>query len=261
MRMLSIIYFRRNQSRKMQKEEKVQETTLESLFQRVQEIKNTIISFLLKLEQGYETLSWPTVLDNFALLSGQINMLTRLIKSDRIPQLRGYVLLPLVLSPERDAELEKLTEGRVMAFNHEVVPDYLRTKPDPEVDDKMMQFQTRANQTTPEILQKQITTLNKISMNMIEIINSKRAEWEDQRCSQPTTSSLSDTNTVIAAISFGKSLKPSKRQDSGQGQHSSDHKTQHPSSQSGGSVHVNKPTSTVKTNIKSASNVHPYGRH
>lgn len=40
-----------------------------------------------------------------------------------------------------------------MAFNHEVVPDYLRTKPDPEVDDKMMQFQTRANQTTPEILQ------------------------------------------------------------------------------------------------------------
>ena len=40
-----------------------------------------------------------------------------------------------------------------MAFNHEVVPDYLRTKPDPEVDDKMMQFQTRANQTTPEMLQ------------------------------------------------------------------------------------------------------------
>ena len=48
---------------------------------------------------------------------------------------------------------QKVTEGRVMAFNHEVVPDYLRTKPDPEVDDKMMQFQTRANQTTPEMLQ------------------------------------------------------------------------------------------------------------
>ena len=46
------------------------------------------------------------MLDNFALLSGQISMLTRLIKSERIPQLRGYVLLPLVLSPERDAELE-----------------------------------------------------------------------------------------------------------------------------------------------------------
>ena len=40
-----------------------------------------------------------------------------------------------------------------MAFNHEVVPDYLRTKPDPEVDDKMMQFQNRASQTTPEMLQ------------------------------------------------------------------------------------------------------------
>ena len=54
----------------------------------------------------------------------------------------------------------------------------------------------------------------------------------DQRSSQPTTSSLSDTNAVIAAISFGKNLKSSRRQDStGQGQHS-DHKSQHSSSQS-----------------------------
>jgi hypothetical protein len=39
--------------------------------------------------------------------------------------------------PDRDAELEKLTEGRVQCFNHEVVPDYLRTKPEPEVEDKV----------------------------------------------------------------------------------------------------------------------------
>ena len=29
----------------------------------------------------------------------------------------------------------------------------------------------------------------------------------------------------------------------------------------GGSVHINKPPSTVKTNIKSAPNAHPYNRH
>ena len=63
-------------------------------------------------------------------------------------------IFPLILLSICNVVLgQKLTEGRVMAFNHEVVPDYLRTKPDPEVDDKMMQFQNRASQMTPEMLQ------------------------------------------------------------------------------------------------------------
>ncbi len=37
-----------------------------------------------------------------------------------------------------------MTEGRVYAFNHEVVPDYLRTKPEPEVEEKMHTLATRA---------------------------------------------------------------------------------------------------------------------
>lgn len=48
----------------------------------------------------------PSVLDNFALLSGQLNSLGRLLKSDRMPALRNYVFLPLELNPERDVELE-----------------------------------------------------------------------------------------------------------------------------------------------------------
>ena len=46
--------------------------------------------------------------------------------------------------------LQKITEGRVMAFNHEVVPDYLRTKPDAEADEKIGQLQTRSNQLGAE---------------------------------------------------------------------------------------------------------------
>lgn len=34
---------------------------------------------------------------------------------------------------------QKLTESRVQAFNHEIVPDYLRTKPDPEVEAREQQ--------------------------------------------------------------------------------------------------------------------------
>ena len=36
------------------------------------------------------------------------------------------------------ALLQALTEGRLPGINHEIVPDYLRTKPQPEVEDKVM---------------------------------------------------------------------------------------------------------------------------
>ena len=48
----------------------------------------------------------PSVLDSFALLSGQVNMLTRVLKNDKCPLLRNQILLPLLLIPERDPELE-----------------------------------------------------------------------------------------------------------------------------------------------------------
>ena len=48
----------------------------------------------------------PSVLDNFALLSGQLNSLGRVLKNEKVPALRNHLLLPIVLSPERDQELE-----------------------------------------------------------------------------------------------------------------------------------------------------------
>ena len=46
------------------------------------------------------------MLDNFALLSGQISSLNRLMKNEKMPIFRNYALLPLVLSPDRDPQLE-----------------------------------------------------------------------------------------------------------------------------------------------------------
>jgi len=43
---------------------------------------------------------------------------------------------------------------RVATFSHEVVPHYLRTKPDPEVESKHTSYEAKASAITPENLNK-----------------------------------------------------------------------------------------------------------
>ena len=50
----------------------------------------------------------------------------------------------MLLSPDRDEELLRLTEGRVPTFSHDLVPDYLRTKPEPDVERQMIQMEHKA---------------------------------------------------------------------------------------------------------------------
>lgn len=244
----------------MQKEEKQLELSIEALIQRVTELKNSVATFLQKLEHEYETLSWPSVLDSFALLSGQLNSLGRVLKNEKVPALRNHLLLPLVLSPERDPELEKLTEGRVVMFNHEVVPDYLRTKPEPEVEEKTQQLTTKASQITQDLAQKQLNNLNKITSNLLDIINSAKEEWENdasQKNSQPQTSSLADTNTLITTVLCGKGIKQVRSMSESPTQPNIQAQQQQPKLPAN---QVNKAPSTIKAQIKAASSTHPYQR-
>lgn len=55
-----------------QRDEKVLDAALESIIQRVNDLKSSIASMIFKVENEYETLNWPTFLDNYALISGQV---------------------------------------------------------------------------------------------------------------------------------------------------------------------------------------------
>lgn len=45
------------------------------------------------------------MLDNFALLSGQLNTLNKVLKNEKTPLLKNQVIIPLLLSPDRDEEI------------------------------------------------------------------------------------------------------------------------------------------------------------
>lgn len=55
-----------------QREEKQLDSALESIIQRVNDLKQSIASMILKVENEYDTMNWPSFLDNYALISGQV---------------------------------------------------------------------------------------------------------------------------------------------------------------------------------------------
>uniref|UniRef100_A0A9J7ZGM9 Mediator of RNA polymerase II transcription subunit 8 n=1 Tax=Cyprinus carpio carpio TaxID=630221 RepID=A0A9J7ZGM9_CYPCA len=192
-----------------QREEKQLEASLESLHARVAHLKGSLQSFIVKLETEHDRLTWPSVLDNFALLSGQLNTINKVLKNEKTPSYRSQVIIPLLLSPDRDEELLKLTEQRVPVFSHEIVPDHLRTKPDPEVEEQEKHLSAEAARIGPEVAQKQIQTLNKLCSSLLEKLNNPRDDRDSEtsalRQNKPSFNPA-DTNALVAAVGFGKGL-------------------------------------------------------
>lgn len=54
------------------REEKQLESLLEAVLIRLNELKMSIGSMIQKIEREYETINWPTFLDNFALISSHV---------------------------------------------------------------------------------------------------------------------------------------------------------------------------------------------
>lgn len=57
----------------MQREEKQLDSALEAIIMRVNDLKSSIASMIFKLEHEYDTLNWPSFLDNFALIAGHVS--------------------------------------------------------------------------------------------------------------------------------------------------------------------------------------------
>ncbi|CAK9833133.1 Mediator of RNA polymerase II transcription subunit 8, partial [Anthophora retusa] len=272
----------------MQREEKQLDSALEAIIMRVNDLKTAIAAMIFKLEHEYETLNWPNFLDNFALISGHLTSLSKILGHDKAPNLRNLTVLPLRLSPEKDEELLRLTEGRIPTFAHDLVPDYLRTKVEPQAEQKMMQLEAKAanlNYETSHVrkillimhklhnFQKQVAQYTKVINHVWDIANKAREEWESEagsRATQAQTSSTADTHALVAAVGMGKGLKSDSVQmvQSGVNSVPSGMMVGRPGNQqqtSGqGSLgnqsmgQMSKAPSAIKTNIKAASQIHPY---
>ncbi|KAI5737624.1 mediator of RNA polymerase II transcription subunit 8 [Diaphorina citri] len=259
----------------MQREEKQLESSLESVVMKLNEIKSQLVGMLFKIDHDRDSLNWPTFLDNFALLSGQFSAIAKVLSHDKTPPIRNLTVLPLILNPEREEELLRLTEGRVPAFTHDLVPDYLRTKQEPDVEHKLIQLEHKAASLSYDAAQKQAATFNKVITHVLDIVSKAREEWESEagaRGGTGQTSSLTDTHSLVAAVGMGRGLKmimpgpgapvgpgmmvapggPGRPVGPGPGM------PMGPGGQPMGMMGKNP--SGIKTNIKAAAAIHPYSR-
>jgi len=234
-----------------EREQKQLESGTEALNGRLTDLKSSLGQLILKLETD-PNLNWHSFLDSYALISGQMNSLLKQMKHEKTPPLKKYITLPLLLNPDRDEELLKLTEHRVTTFSHDLIPNYLRTRPDPEIESRYSSLETRANGTNQDQQQKMVNMMERITRETLKLIKREREEMEsksNQRSEVETSYSNDDTNTLLAAINNGKGFKTvapvvAARQ------------SPVPTPQQ---MQIKAP-STIKTNIKAANTVHPYQR-
>jgi len=194
----------------MEKEGKEVEIALSTLHQKVNEVKGSLQMFIRKLEMG-EVL-WPDVQENFSTLSGQLNMLQKVLSKEKTPALQNLVLIPLLVGQGVDPTLEQLTEGRVPHLHSDLLPDYLRTKLDLEIEKKEAVISGKVTASSDHSVQQQISDLNNLSDSLTEIITSSRDSWEDTSLTGlQAPDDVKELAKLVGALETGKLLRIANR--------------------------------------------------
>lgn len=57
----------------MSREDKQLDASLEAALIKINDLKSALAAMIFKLENHCDSMNWPTFLDNFALISGQVS--------------------------------------------------------------------------------------------------------------------------------------------------------------------------------------------
>jgi hypothetical protein len=156
------------------------------------------------------------------VLSSQITTLRTSIRH-KFPLLRTNSIVPMCLSPENDLNVEQLTERRLSIFNHDYMPQLLRTKNLPEIEERERLLNTNSlnnNNNNNNTFNRSITTPNEIytriqELNLLlnhisdsfrhtkEITDKNDKQFDLQRFTNQV-----DTKRLLEAMNYGIGLKP-----------------------------------------------------
>jgi len=193
---------------------------LSSIEQKALEIRCSLDELLSLLNMD-DKVPWPEMLDKLATLAHSYSQLQTAMhrKSSTLSAgsedlgslLRSHVILPQQLSIDIDSVLEQVTEGRVNTWNHDVLPEYLRTKLTQDVDNEELALENEKNtKGGADMTNKQIAALNRHVELLTASLPDARIGLTDAQSNAPNFAQ-GDTQRLVRAVILGEQLNPNLR--------------------------------------------------
>ncbi|CAF1156642.1 unnamed protein product [Rotaria sordida] len=189
---------------------------LQQILDKVRDLKQSLANIFAEYEHGQP--SWPTILDEMNVLSSQITTLRASIRQ-MLPLLRTNSIIPMCLSPENDPNIEQLTERRLSIFNHDFMPQLLRTKNLPEIEERERVLNINSNMnnnisfgrtiTTPNEIQIRVQELNSLLMKISELFQHTKdmTDKSEKLFDKQTFTNPLETKRLLEAMNYGIGLK------------------------------------------------------
>jgi len=191
---------------------------LQQILDKVRDLKQSLANFFAEYEHGQP--SWPTILDQMNVLSSQITTLRTSVRHI-LPSLRSNSIIPMCLSPENDPNVEQLTERRLSIFNHDFMPQLLRTKNLPEIEERerLLNSNSSANNNNPTTFTRPMSTTNEVHLRVQELNSLLNSISESFRHTKEVTdksdkqfdlqrfSTQGETKRLLDAMNYGTGLK------------------------------------------------------
>ncbi|VDM34275.1 unnamed protein product [Hydatigera taeniaeformis] len=96
-------------------------------------LKQKLFDLLTIVETQRDTADWPKYLNTFGLCASELVEIRKFLESERFASAHSMILTPRALSTDAEPNLAKATDDRLLMFNQDAAPLYLRTKLDPQV--------------------------------------------------------------------------------------------------------------------------------
>ncbi|OAF70419.1 Mediator complex subunit 8 [Intoshia linei] len=118
-------------------------------------IKEKIVGLICLIEQNPNHLNMEEIMTTFSFISSKLELSSRTINVEMVNKLKNVIISPCFLSRDYDQHLSKITEGRFPMMSHDKVPQLLKTKLQPSIEqhlNKLMEPNQRDNKAFIEAL-------------------------------------------------------------------------------------------------------------
>lgn len=115
--------------------------SLDSLLHDIRGCKYSLENILMSLTEEDHMIAenrndWITILNKLRIASTNLISISKFIKDKRDTMNKTSILVPKHFSEDVDPELQEMTNNRISVFNQDVIPNILRTKLIPALEDE-----------------------------------------------------------------------------------------------------------------------------